>query len=217
MSRFVYILSLKQYIALLSCLLTTNVVNLIQIEANRPIPKKQSKYMKNLSNTLGAFNDGSIDRPTCGDASFDTELKTNFAAMIANVKKRKMEASSSSSSSVAAHGEHEYTNVHGSGSPHELKNCDSDKEAASAATSLLSYKTEEMDNNVSSPTASIDSDKTVETPNKLCQMKSKKQPTKQPPPKTKFSTKKKKQAAPKSANKANIRTTASRIISYGPW
>jgi len=177
--------------------------------------------MKNLSSTLGAFNDGSIDRPTSGDASFDTKLQTGFAALIANARKRKKAAAPSSSSSAAAaaaksvhHGDH---TVNGSGSPHELTNGDGDKEAA-AETLLLNNKAEEMSNdkgdNVTSPTgASIDSDKTVETPNKLCQMKSTKQPPKRQSSSTKTkSTNAKKKQAPKSAKKA-----ASRIISYGPW
>jgi len=82
--------------------LTPESINFFQIEANKTIPKKQSKFMKNLSNTLGAFNDGSIDRPTSGDASFDTKLDSGFAALIANARKRKMEAALSSSSSSAA-------------------------------------------------------------------------------------------------------------------
>jgi len=182
--------------------------------------------MKNLSNTLGAFNDGSIDRPTSGDASFDTKLDCGFAALIAKARKRKMEASSSSSSSsaaaaaAAAKSEHhdDLTIVNASGSPHELTNGDVDKEVA-AATLLLNHKAEEMsndkdDNTVTSPTGtSIDSDKTVETPNKLCQMKSTKQPPKRQSSSTKTkSTNAKKKQAPKSAKKA-----ASRIISYGPW
>ena len=178
--------------------------------------------MKNLSNTLGAFNDGSIDRPTSGDASFDTKLDSGFAALIANARKRKMEAALSSSSSSAAdtaksvhHGVN--TIVNDSGSPHEFTNGGSDKEVAAAATLLLNRKAEEMnnvkdDNTITSPTgASIDSDKTVETPNKLCQMKSTKQPPKRQSSSTKSkSTAKKKRAPPKS-------TSASRIISYGPW
>ena len=202
------------------CLLTPESINFFQIEANKTIPKKQSKFMKNLSNTLGAFNDGSIDRPTSGDASFDTKLDSGFAALIANARKRKMEAalsSSSSSAAATAKKEHhdDHTIVNCSGSPHELTN--GDKEVA-AATLLLNHKAEEMnnnkdENNITSPTgASIDSDKTVETPNKSCQTKS----TKQPPPKRQSSstktksTAKKKRAPPKS-------TSASRIISYGPW
>jgi len=179
--------------------------------------------MKNLSNTLGAFNDGSIDRPTSGDASFDTKLDSGFAALIANARKRKMEAALSSSSSSAAataksvhHGVN--TIVNDSGSPHEFTNGDVDKEVA-AATLLLNHKAEEMnndkdDNTITSPTgASIDSDKTVETPNKLCQTKSTKQPPKRQSSSTKTkSTNAKKKQAPKSAKKA-----ASRIISYGPW
>jgi len=174
--------------------------------------------MKNLSNTLGAFNDGSIDRPTSGDASFDTKLDSGFAALIAIARKRKMEAVSSSSSSAATAAKKEYhddlTIMNGSGSPHELTN--GDKEVA-AATLLMNHKAEEMsndkdDNTITSPTdASIDSDKTVETPNKLCQMKSTKQPPKRQSSSTKTkSTAKKKRAPPKS-------TSASRIISYGPW
>ena len=226
MSVCVYILSfvvsLKQTLLLLLthryALYTPEFINFFQIEANKTIPKKQSKFMKNLSNTLGAFNDGSIGRPTSGDASFDTKLDSGFAALIANARKRKMEAASASSSSSAAataKKEHHDDQTNGSGSPHELTN--GGKEVA-AATLLLNHKAEEMnndkdDNTVTSPTgASIDSDKTVETPNKLCQMKS----TKQPPPKRQSSstktksTAKKKRAPPKS-------TSASRIISYGPW
>ena len=176
--------------------------------------------MKNLSNTLGAFNDGSIDRPTSGDASFDTKLDSGFAALIANARKRKMEAalsSSSSSAAATAKKEHhdDHTIVNCSGSPHELTNGDGGKEVA-AATLLLNHKAEEMsndkdENNITSPIASIDSEKTVETPNKLCQMKSTKQPPKLQSSSTKSkSTAKKKRAPPKS-------TSASRIISYGPW
>jgi len=134
-----------------------------------------------------------------------------------------MEAASSSSSSSAAaataKSEHhdDLTIVNASGSPHELTNGDVDKEVA-AATLLLNHKAEEMsndkdDNTVTSPTgASIDSDdKTVETPNELCQMKSTKQPPKRQSSSTKTkSTAKKKRAPPKS-------TSASRVISYGPW
>ena len=77
----------------------------------------------------------------------------------------------------------------------------------------MNHKAEEKDdNNVTSPIASIDSDKTVETPNKLCQMKSMKQPPKQQSSSTKTKSTAKKKQAPKSAKKA-----ASRIISYGPW
>ena len=132
-----------------------------------------------------------------------------------------MEAALSSSSSSAAdtaksvhHDDH--TIVNASKSPHELTNGGSDKEVATA-TLLLNRKAEEMnnvkdDNTITSPTgASIDSDKTVETPNKLCQMKSTKQPPKRQSSSTKSkSTAKKKRAPPKS-------TSASRIISYGPW
>ena len=167
--------------------------------------------MKNLSNTLGAFNDGSIDRPTSGDASFDTKLDSGFAAMIANARKRKMEASFLSSAAAAAAKKEHHTVVNGGRSPHELTN--GDKEVADATLN----KAEEMnndkdDNNITSPTgASIDSDRTVETPNKSCQTKS----TKQPPSKRQSSSTKtkstaKKKLAPKS-------TSASRIISYGPW
>ena len=102
--------------------------------------------MKNLSNTLGAFNDGSIDRPTSGDASFDTKLDSGFAALIANARKRKMEAalsSSSSSAAATAKKEHhdDHTIVNCSGSPHELTNGDGGKEVA-AATLLLNHKAE---------------------------------------------------------------------------
>ena len=173
--------------------------------------------MKNLSNTLGAFNDGSIDRPTSGDASFDTKLDSGFAVLIANARKRKMEASFlSSAAAAAAKSEHcDLSIVNGSRSPHELTNGGGDKEVA-AATLLMNHKAEEMSNDkddtVTSPGASIDSDKTVETPNKLSQMKSTKQPPKRQSSsstKTK-SAAKKKRAPPKS-------TSASRIISYGPW
>ena len=170
--------------------------------------------MKNLSNTLGAFNDGSIDRPTSGDASFDTKLDSGFAALIANARKRKISSSAAAAAAKSVHHD-DLSIVNDSRSPHELTN--GDKEVA-AATLLLNRKAEEMsndkdENNITSPTgASIDSDKTVETPNKLCQMKSMKQPPKQQSSSTKTKSTAKKKQAPKSAKKA-----ASRIISYGPW
>mmetsp|Transcript_24518 Transcript_24518/g.52819 ORF Transcript_24518/g.52819 Transcript_24518/m.52819 type:complete len:491 (+) Transcript_24518:24-1496(+) len=220
----------------------------IKMEANKSGPRQQSKLMKNLGKSLD-----SNGRPTSGNEIFDAKLNNKFATMIAEVKKKKRQQV------TKAGGDHDHgdppvaaksdgNNVQESGSDgFHCEPASVNQEAtsenhhhtatASSQQQLVAGNSElgRIDNDAVSPTASMDSDKTVETPQKFRQNGNHKQtPSSPPPSKSKVaavvkhrgasSAKKSKFAKPNSRStdtgtpgNNNSSSSCSRVSNLGPW
>lgn len=189
-----------------------------KIEAARAGPKKEIKYMKNLSESLTDFNEGNINRPTSGNEAWDAKFNKSFASLIAEAKKKKNQQGSSSAAggghqSVAKSGNGEISGVSVSMS-HESGNNLTTNGIATLQHDKSLESGDIKNNDITSPSASIDSDKTVETPQKPCEANNNnKQPAKGKPSASK-------KRAPKSAKKSKARATAStnlRVADHGSW
>ena len=185
----------------------------IKMEANRAGLKKQSKCVKNLGDSLQAYNEGSIGKPTSGNEGFDAELNNNFTAMIAAVKMRKGQAPTGGGNGMAvkSNGEAQESGI----DVHRVASLNSNEinESHTAIASSQQQPTcntepECINNDAVSPSASIDSDKTVETPQKSSAAKPKAVVTKR------SSSKKSK---PSRSNSNNITSCVTRVNSVGPW
>ena len=189
-----------------------------KIEAARAGPKKESKYMKNLSDSWTDFNEGNINRPTSGNEAWDAKFNKSFASLIAEAKKKKNQQGSSS----AAGGGHQSVAKSGnggvSGGTVSMSHESGNNHTANGMATLQHGKSSESgdinNNDITSPSASIDSDKTVETPKKPCKVNNNsKQPAKAKPSASK-------KRAPKSAKKSKVSASAStnlRVADHGSW
>lgn len=214
--------------------------HLTKWEAGKPEVKKHSKLMKNLGSSLEAFNGGSISRLTTGNASFDAGFSSKFAEMIKEVKGRKEQVPAEGGGS--ADGEQKTKSKRSPGNDvqesGENPGDASVNHEASQGHNAMSASTQQpapgisefgrINNDAVSPTASIDSDKTVESPRQFLRDSARKELASSPPStdskhgkkaaaaSKRGASPKKSKSSKKSNTGGNIRTSV-RVSSLGPW
>jgi len=209
--------------------------NSIKAEAAKRVPRQQSKFMKNLGNSLEAYNGGSISKPTTGNKSFDGALNAGFAEMVAKLKKRKETAAGSvqgtttrtKSDCNAPDPDTASLNLDETGN-----NSTAMPRSPQLSTGIPHCGRVDDDGRAASSSASIDSDETVEISQNLRPEDNHRNEsiTSPPPSESKAASVAKKCASPKKSKspKRNIRTSArnnrsttstapSRVSSLGPW
>lgn len=166
--------------------------------------------MKSLGSSLESYHDGSIAKPSSGNANFDSKMNNNFQQMIANLKKNAGGSKGGTVtmptpaciSNIAAKAASLKSNGHAST---DAVGGDAASMAAAASSSQQKQSSNASklgrDNgyDASSPTSSVDSDKTVETPQKY------------PPPGS--SSKANKKSSPRAKRKAASSTVSKQFAS----
>lgn len=190
--------------------------------------------MKNFSNSLNGYHDGSVAKPTSGNAEFDNQMNSNFAKLIADAKKRKQKQNTGEDVSDGA--DDVNNNNGGALQDNGMVGSFNQNGHGSGAANYNAAKKSSSSNNDNndgavSPTASIDSDKTVETPEKVHPRSS--STTSVAKKQRSSSTKKKKSSAKSTISSqsamsrtlSTVSSTASsttskrntRVSSLGPW
>jgi hypothetical protein len=174
---------------------------------------------------LEAYNGGSIDRLTTKNAAFDAKLNKTFAEMIASVKRREGKSSSGDA-------EHRILAVQNESIDGELGvSTDVENEGnqlafiSSRCQTAVANAPESSDNDAISPSVSVDSDKTIETPQRFRDHTRGTQSSSPPLASnrkiaTKHSTSSTKSRPTKRSDSysAVVATaTSSRIFNLGPW
>jgi hypothetical protein len=183
--------------------------------------------IKQLSDSLEAYNGGSIDRLTTKNAAFDAKLNKTYAEMIASVKRREGKTSSDDAEHRVLIVQNEYIDgKSGEGVLADLKN-------GGNQCAFISSRRQDagvndpgnLDNDAISPSVSVDSDKTIETPQSF-RDHTRGEHSSSPPlaSKKKIAAKHntsstKSRPTKRSDSKSAVATTpaSSRIFNLGPW
>lgn len=127
-------------------------------------PKQQSRFLRNMTSSLEGLNNGSVSELSSGNAAFDMKMKSNFANLTAELRKRSGKMPLGGSKPGAANGEGvepEKSNEV------QINDGASGAEDVANASAVSSTRHQQSTAGAAeSPTASVDSDKTVETPQK---------------------------------------------------
>jgi hypothetical protein len=202
-------------------------------EAEQSGPKQHRVLIKHLADSLEAYNGGSIDRLTTTNPAFDAKFNNRYAELIASVKERGGRASSDDGErrvpAARNDGVKRKSDCGLDGEKSAIHKDGGSQTAFTPSRGLIMVASDAggVDDEAISPSVSTDSEKTVETPQKI---RNNRKGSSSPPPGSKKKTAGNRVSSKKStpldkepdshsafAAASFAATSSARISSLGPW